>query len=109
MTDKDRADCTNRNPETTHARFEWDDTQPPSMAICQGVAAVLGVEPTDLTPLGESVDPEALDQVVNPAVGPGNGPVSVDFRYEGVDVFVDSGRIVELEVPCESVDGKNPP
>lgn len=100
------SDC---GPVSDRTRFEWSDTQPPSMAVCEGVAAVLGVEPTELAPLGDSIDGEALDRIVDPTAGPGDGPVSLQFEYEGVDVFIDSERTVELRIPSESVDGKNPP
>jgi len=96
-------------PMSDRTRFEWSDTQQPSIAVCEGVAAVLGVEPTDLAPLGDSIDGEALDRIVDPKAGPGDGPVSLQFEYEGVDVFVDSERTVELRIPGESVDEKNPP
>ena len=110
MTDEiEESENTEQDPELARTRFEWTDTQPPSMAVCEGVAAVLGVEPTELDPLGASVDVEALDRIVDPGAGPGNGPVSLQFEYEGVDVFVDSERTVELRLPEGSVDEKNPP
>jgi len=44
---------------------DWDDdAQSPSMAIIDAVAAAEGVEPTELAPLSEEIDLEALDRLL---------------------------------------------
>jgi hypothetical protein len=66
----------------------------PTDAVVQAVAAVRGVDPTELTePLYDVVDPEALDALLASS----NGEMTVSFRYGGhvvrvtddLSVFVD--------------------
>lgn len=62
----------------------------PSQAVVQQIAALEGVEPTDLrTPLYDSLDPEALDDLVASALGRGLDPrLTVVFTFAGYEVRV---------------------
>lgn len=46
---------------TYHARHEWDNEQSLVTTVVTAVAAVTNADPTDLPPLYETVDPDALD------------------------------------------------
>ncbi|MFB6171621.1 MAG: HalOD1 output domain-containing protein [Haloarculaceae archaeon] len=61
--------------------------------VAFAVAAVEDVDPTDLPPLGETLDPSALDDLVRslPAGG------SVQFTYAGHLVTVRSGGGIVVE------------
>lgn len=108
MTDKTDRGGVDREPNVDTTRFEWDSTETPSVAVCRGVAAVRGVEATDLTPLHGSIDTEALDRIVGRGTDGSDGTVRVSFRYEGLEVIVDSGRTIELRIPDESLDDEAP-
>lgn len=61
-----------------------------SAAVVDAIAAADGVEPTDLEPLYEAVDPEALDDLFR------TSPGSVTFEFNGYRVTVTSAGDVEL-------------
>lgn len=42
-------------------RYEWDDDTALSIAVVKAVAAASGRDPTDIEPLYQYVDPDALD------------------------------------------------
>lgn len=82
-------------------RFDWDGISQPSTAVAEAVATATDREPTELTPIYESIDSDALDTLVVPAEDGGGDSVHITFRYEGVDVVVDSHRGVEVRVDGE--------
>ncbi|WP_162991396.1 HalOD1 output domain-containing protein [Halostella salina] len=57
-----------------------------SAAVVDAVAEAAGVEPTDLRPLFEFVDPDALDSLAADA--------TVRFRYAGYSVTVSTDEVV---------------
>jgi len=70
----------------------------PTETVIDEVAAREGVDPIDLkVPLFETIDPEALDKIVQSAIDdPGRSPVEIEFTYAGYDVTVssaDSGTV----------------
>lgn len=77
-------------------RHEWDAPERLSTTLVRAVSAVSGSPPTEVTPLHESVDVDALDALFAPtAGGPRPSHNSLRLVVEGydVDVFGD-GRIV---------------
>jgi len=90
---------TDDDPASTAVTKTYDREagEQPSEAVVAAVAEATGRGHTDLRPLFESVDPDALDRLFAPTAGdPGrasNGRVR--FRYEGCDVSVHAdGRAV---------------
>ena len=86
-----------RDPaETLRTGYDWSAITP-SMAVIEVVSDVSGKNPTDLEPLYFSVDPGALDRLVQ-----GNGvnadiqKLSVSFTFTGYAITVWSHGIVEL-------------
>lgn len=76
--------------------------EPASEAVTRALAAVEGVEPTELDLLYESVDLEALDALLGDPVVDENPPVVVEFAASGYQVVVRSdGLITVLEEPDE--------
>ncbi|WP_226004697.1 HalOD1 output domain-containing protein [Natrinema salinisoli] len=68
-----------------------------SQAIVHAVAAVIGAEPGDLSPLYDVVEPDALDSFVEHAQRVGDtGTHQVWFTYEGVDVGVRSDGEIRI-------------
>lgn len=68
----------------------------PSQAIVERVADIEGVDHTDLEPLYNSIDPDALDNLV----GQTGTSMQIEFVYEGFDVTVSGdGEIAVDEAP----------
>lgn len=98
MTDGYRPAKSNSDTEAEIVQFEWDGDMQPSMAAVEAVAAAVGHSPTELNPLYESIDPEALDAIVTPEEPESKESVHVSFTYEGVDVLVDSQNGIEIRL-----------
>ncbi|AAV48026.1 MULTISPECIES: HalOD1 output domain-containing protein [Haloarcula] len=94
-----RPDGTSDNPDTLHAEFDWN-TVSPSVAVVQTVAIAAGQEAIELSPLIETLDPDALDQLFVHSSGP-DSAVSLSFQLGdyGVtvtgtgDVYVHTGPV----------------
>ncbi|AEH38199.1 HalOD1 output domain-containing protein [Halopiger xanaduensis] len=69
-----------------------------SISVITAVAARRGVEPTELPPLYEWIDPDALDSLFEPTRtgGPRGGRVS--FVYDGHDIVVAFDEGLEITV-----------
>lgn len=100
MTDDDH-DSTDarRSVDAEPIRRRWTRSEPPSMAIVEAVAAALDCEPTALPPLGDRLEPEALDRLLERSADLGSDPVRLSFTYAGVEVTVDGGGTVEARPP----------
>jgi len=77
----------------THGRAS---SQSPSERVVAAVAETEGVDPRNLTPLYEAVDPEALDALLQRrGNSPGIDGIGVTFTYHGYEVTVrEDGRIL---------------
>ena len=76
---------------TFHARFDSESTTV-VLTIVEAVAAVTNRDPTSLSPLFDTLDPEALAMLVNSGR---NTSIDVAFTYEGCQVTVSShGTVV---------------
>jgi hypothetical protein len=81
-------------------RVRFDpDAIAPSMAIVEAMAGILDVAPTELEPLVRTIDPMALDRLVNGADG-GNDR-TLEFRYLDRRLTVHSHGVVEVGSPSE--------
>lgn len=78
-----------------HYRVRYDRTElPPSVAVAMAVACVEGEDPGDLEPLAGTVDPDALDALVEGWHPTGAGDVA--FTFQGYRVTVRTGGVVTL-------------
>jgi hypothetical protein len=69
-------------------------TTTPSRAVIAVLAEVMGTDPTELSPLYDSVDPDALDTIVR-VRDPHDGDAEVTFTHEGHTISVHSyGKVV---------------
>ncbi|MFT4958494.1 MAG: hypothetical protein ACI9PP_002126 [Halobacteriales archaeon] len=64
----------------------------PSMAVIDAVAAELSVDPVDMGPLADEIDPDALNDLVD-SMDSGR----ITFPFEGFEVTVDSDGEVSIE------------
>ncbi|MFC6862967.1 HalOD1 output domain-containing protein [Halomicroarcula sp. GCM10025817] len=75
---------------------EYDSTsgRPPTETIIRALADAAGVEPVDLPPIYEYVDPEALDALFEGHDGDTDSDTILSFQVDAWNVFVHSdGRI----------------
>ena len=49
--------------QTISRQFDWRET-PPSVAVVRLISVAMNCDPTAVEPLGESVDPDALDRLL---------------------------------------------
>jgi hypothetical protein len=69
-----------------HAEFDWEVASP-SVAVVQTVATAADREAIELSPLIETLDPDALDELIMHASGP-DSAVSLSFRLGDYAVTV---------------------
>ena len=96
-----------RAREAAHvSEFEWGSERTLSEAVVEAVAAAAGMDPLQLAPLYESVDPDALDMIFMPEASgrPREGDASIAFPVCGYEVVVKSyGRIIVYEAGIDHV------
>jgi hypothetical protein len=73
-----------QNPQILYRTdHDWEGDQSLSMTVIDAVSDVSGTDPTDLPPLYDSINPEALDNLfTSERVG------SVSFEFAGMPVSV---------------------
>jgi len=75
------------------ADFEGEGDRAPSDAVLDALATATGIDPLDLPPLYERVDPDALDRLVRRAEDD-DADLLVEFAVEDWNVFVrGDGRV----------------
>jgi hypothetical protein len=88
------------DPESERHRVRFDpDAIAPSMAIVEAMSTILDTPPTELDPLVETVDPMALDRLVNGAAD-GNDR-TLEFHYLDRRLTVHSHGVVEVGSPSD--------
>ncbi|WP_255196981.1 HalOD1 output domain-containing protein [Halorarius litoreus] len=75
----------------------WDGGTSPSIAIVEAVSAATDTATTDLPPLFEAVDVDALDTLVKSRGKAGAERLTVSFTYAGVAVTVYSDGDIKLD------------
>jgi hypothetical protein len=73
-----------------------DDASTTVLPVLETVAAAERVDPVDLPPLADAVDPQALNDLFAPAAGEG-APATVRFEYCGYEVTVRESGAVTAE------------
>lgn len=68
----------------------------PSVRVLEAVAAIRNNDPTDLAPLDEYIDPDALNAIFEPTAAKAGTHGSLSFSYEGLLVIIHSDGEVEL-------------
>ena len=75
-------------------RYELADDESPGLAVVDVLSAVTDREPTDLGPLGDHVDLEAVDDLLVSAGDPGALGCSVVLTVDGLTVLVTDAAVV---------------
>lgn len=86
-----QCDCT----PVGDVRYDRDGDRSPTEAVVMAIAALTNTEPTDVAPLYESIDVDALDRLFeNRSAGRDPSETVLGFTVNGWNVFVrDDGRI----------------
>lgn len=83
---------------TSEHRYEWDRELELSIAVIEAVADVANSNPTELEPLGNYIDPDALDRLFGPRDSHDTLEGSVSFPLGEYFVEVHSdGQIIVYE------------
>lgn len=84
------------NASTGSTDNEFDESV--SIAVVTAVATRRGVSPTELPPLYEWIDPDALDALFKPTRRGGPRRGRLEFSYDGHDIAVECGDGLEIAV-----------
>lgn len=68
-----------------------------TVKVVEKVAEQENVDPTELPPLADGINPDALDALFDPITNPGDSDVYVSFTYVGYTVYVYADCSVELK------------
>lgn len=94
MTQRDHAPreaedpCPDFASEADASKGTYGSDTSPTICVVETVADALGTDPTELGPLYEAVDPDALDRLFESSHRFTTGRVT--FAFEGCDVTVDA-------------------
>ncbi|MFB6121836.1 MAG: HalOD1 output domain-containing protein [Haloferacaceae archaeon] len=75
-------------------RHEWSGADDLGTTVVQAVESYAGVDASALPPLYESVDAEALEELLEPRESSPGGNVDVRFDYEAFEVVVTSDGLI---------------
>lgn len=87
-------------PATAVTRsYDWSDTVP-STAVAETVAAAVDEEPTEIPPLYESIETDALDSIIQRDGHHENGRHrSIAFSYAELWITVEGSGMVSVNPP----------
>ena len=68
----------------------------PSQAVVERIAALENVGPTELDPLYEAIDSDALDTLVG-AAGYRDSTLQIEFTYHGYTVTVTGEGVIHID------------
>ncbi|WP_337999197.1 HalOD1 output domain-containing protein [Haloarcula rubripromontorii] len=91
---------TSRPMNVTRKQLDWTETRP-SAAVTEYISALTGREQTDFAPLYETVDPEALDSLIDSSNR--STPVSISFEYADHSITVRSDGELVIKAPKSSI------
>ncbi len=96
-TDFDATARVRYDPQTNtyHARHEWETGDPLHVTVVESVAVVTETELTEIQALYSTIDPEALDAVVDPNR---RADVQIEFQFEGCLVRIESSGEITIEI-----------
>lgn len=87
------------------SRHRWTATNPPTAAVVESVAQRADLDTTELPPLYDAIDPDALDALFDHAgQESGSGP-RVVFSYGGFEVTVEHDGWLTLDLLLRSHSG----
>ena len=92
------------HPDTQTYHIYHDLEQPPSIStiVIRGIATLNGEQPTDIKPLHDVIDPDALDALFQPVSEESTERrANVSFPFEGYEVTVYADGEIVIALPSE--------
>ena len=80
------------------SRHRWTAANPPTAAVVESVAQRAGVDTTELPPLYDAIDPDALDAIFDHASQDSSSGPRVTFSYGGFEVTVEHDGWLTLDL-----------
>lgn len=78
-------------------QFDPDGPESVTLQVVRLVSVVSNREPDELRPLGEAIDTDALNRLIDSQSATGRrGSVAVSFTYEGYEIDIDANGMVRL-------------
>lgn len=99
MTESDRPpehDATTATDGRIRVDYDWSSTAP-STAVVETVAVAANTQPTELDPLYDSVDPDAVDTLMRSDGSQPDGEITVCFSFADHHVTMYDGGTVVVE------------
>lgn len=85
-----------RGESRSEFAFTFDADESPTRGVIRAIAAVKGVEPTDVDQLYDFIDPNALDAMFDDETGAGERDLRVSFRFDDLEIEVAADRRVTV-------------
>ena len=84
--------------KTGRSEFEYvfDVDESPSHGVVRAISAVKGIDPTDVDPLYDSLDPNALDAIFSGTTEARESDIHVSFRVGDLEIEVSGDRRVTV-------------
>ena len=90
-------DPTEHSDVVISEQFDPDGPEAISLHIVRLVSVVSNRKPDELQPLGEAIDTDALNRLIDSKSATGRrGSVAVSFAYEGYEIDIDANGMVRL-------------
>jgi hypothetical protein len=86
----------NGDTEAVETAYNWSET-PPTQAVIEAVAIATNREPTDMDPLYDAVDPDALDAILVDGERAVPQDLVVSFTYMDCEVVLRANGDVMVE------------
>ena len=77
-------------------KCSFDADESPSHGVIRAIAAVKGVDPTDLDPLYDFIDPDALNAMFDDTIEARESDIRVSFRIEDSKIEVSGDRRITV-------------
>lgn len=81
-------DTTDTGRRTYTVYHEWDAADPLHLTVVSSVAAATNTDPASLPPLYDSVDPDGLEQLLQPTTTHERRGLTISFRFADCAVHV---------------------
>lgn len=86
------------------ARYDRNSDRSPTVAVTDALAEADGVDATDIPPLYEVIDPDALDALFADRGSDVDAELLVSFRFREWNVFVSSEGRIRVCDPTQPTD-----
>ena len=103
------AEDTGNGTEDRSRRVAWFGDRPVSITVVEAIADITDTPPTELPPLHEYLDTEALDQLVSPSTSQEIASLTVTFEYFGMYVRIDTNQGIEISERSGGPTGRRRP